>query len=487
MKNWTISQKIYVSVIISYLIIIAVGFTLYFKINLFLKTERWVSHTNQVTAKLDKILLSLVNMETGLRGYAVGGDPKFLAPFEAGKTDYSQYIKEASELVSDNPGQVARLQRLDELQKKWLASDVLETRAEREKANAGQLSKTDFEAYFNLGKGKVLMDGMREIIAECSNNEKSLLATRAAEFQAAASQAKGWIIFGLTAAIVVGMVLVGWIVSGASRVLRQVTTNLNSAAAQISSAAGQVSASSQTLADGASQQAASLEETSASLEEIGSMTKRNAESAENARSISNETSQSTEAGRQQMGEMVEAMNAIKTSSDNIAKIIKTIDEIAFQTNILALNAAVEAARAGEAGAGFAVVADEVRALAQRAAQAARETADKIDDSIAKSSHGVEISAKLADGLNQITAKTHNVNTLVIEIATASMEQSQGLGQIGTAVTQLDKVTQTNASSAEETASASEQLKAQAAMLLESVGDLLRLVGSDGNKDAVKAG
>ena len=479
MKNWTIAQKTYASVIISYAIIIAVGFTLYAKIDLFLRTERWVSHTNQVTSKLDAILLSLVNMETGLRGYAVGGDPKFLEPFEAGKVTFDRYLKEAAELVSDNPGQVGRLQRLDELEKKWLASDVLDTRADREKVNAGQLPRADFEAGFNLGKGKVLMDGMRALIAECTNNEKALLETRGKEFQAAASQAKGWIIFGLSTAVVVGVVLVGWIVSGTSRVLRQVTNNLNGAAAQISSAAGQVSASSQTLADGSSQQAASLEETSASLEEIASMTRRNAESADNARTISNETSQSTEAGRQQMGEMVEAMNAIQTSSDNIAKIIKTIDEIAFQTNILALNAAVEAARAGEAGAGFAVVADEVRALAQRAAQAARETADKIDDSITKSRHGVEISAKLAEGLNQITAKTLNVNTLVIEIATASKEQSQGLGQIGTAVTQLDKVTQTNAAGAEETAAASEELKAQASMLLESVGDLRRLVGSDG--------
>jgi methyl-accepting chemotaxis protein len=185
-----------------------------------------------------------------------------------------------------------------------------------------------------------------------------------------------------------------------------------------------------------------------------------------------------------MGEMVGAMAAIKASSDNIAKIIKTIDEIAFQTNILALNAAVEAARAGEAGAGFAVVANEVRALAQRAAQAAKETAEKIDDSIVKSSKGMEISAKVAEGLKEINSKTKQVNELVIEIATASKEQNQGLGQITTAVSQMDQVTQSNAGSAEETAAAAEELNAQATALLETVSELTKLVG--GSAQTVKS-
>jgi methyl-accepting chemotaxis protein len=295
----------------------------------------------------------------------------------------------------------------------------------------------------------------------------------------------------LSASIAGGAVLVSLalglvIIRGTNRALRQVAATLSDASAQVTAASGEVSGSSQSLAEGASEQAASLEETSASLEEISSMTKRNADSAENARTIAGETSRATEAGTGQMKAMVTAMNDIKASSDNIAKIIKTIDEIAFQTNILALNAAVEAARAGEAGAGFAVVADEVRALAQRAAQAAKETADKIEDSIAKSSHGVEISGKVAAGLQQITDKTRQVNDLVVEIATASKEQSQGLGQIGTAVAQMDKVTQSNAANAEETAAASEELNAQALTLLDTVGDLLKLVGGTGQPARVAA-
>jgi len=220
---------------------------------------------------------------------------------------------------------------------------------------------------------------------------------------------------------------------------------------------------------------ASLEETSASLEEIASMTKRNAENAISAKDLSADTRKAAEIGSSNMDEMNRAMADIQASSSNISKIIKTIDEIAFQTNILALNAAVEAARAGEAGMGFAVVADEVRNLAQRSAQAAKETADKIEDSIAKSVNGVAISGKVTESLNQIVTKARQVDELVAEIATASREQSQGLDQINTAVTQMDKVTQSNAAAAEESASASEELTAQAATLRELVAELQKLV------------
>jgi methyl-accepting chemotaxis protein len=175
--------------------------------------------------------------------------------------------------------------------------------------------------------------------------------------------------------------------------------------------------------------------------------------------------------------MRRAMDAIKSSSDDISKIIKTIDEIAFQTNILALNAAVEAARAGEAGMGFAVVADEVRSLAQRSAQSAKETAGKIEEAIKKSEHGVQISAKVAKSLSEIVEKARQVDSFVTEIAQASKEQNQGIGQVNTAVSQMDKITQSNAANAEETASASEELNAQAASQKEAVAELLQMVGA----------
>ncbi|HEY4249348.1 MAG TPA: methyl-accepting chemotaxis protein [Lacunisphaera sp.] len=293
---------------------------------------------------------------------------------------------------------------------------------------------------------------------------------------AAVSIAKEGILIGLAIAILSGVAVAIVIITGTNRILRQVVHSLETGSAEVASATTEVASASQTLAEGASEQAASLEETSASLEEITSMTKRNADNAESAKTLAGQTRIAADTGSGDMAHMTGAMDAIKVSSDNIAKIIRTIDEIAFQTNILALNAAVEAARAGEAGLGFAVVAEEVRALAQRSAQAARETATKIEDSIEKSRQGVHISAKVSASLTEILDKARKVDDLIAEIATSSREQSQGIGQISIAVTQMDKVTQNTAATAEESASAAEELSAQAENMKESVHQLLRLVG-----------
>ena len=283
-------------------------------------------------------------------------------------------------------------------------------------------------------------------------------------------------------------VLIGWvIIRGTNRVLHDVAGQLGAGADQTAAAATQLSASSQSLAEGASEQAASLEETSASLEEIASMTKRNAESATQAKDLANRTRAAADAGATSMAEMKLAVDAIKDSSANIAKIVKTIDEIAFQTNILALNAAVEAARAGEAGAGFAVVAEEVRSLAQRSAQSAKESAARIEESVVRSETGVQISLKVVQSLEEIVTRARQVDELVAEIATASTEQNQGIGQVTTAVSQMDQVTQTNAASAEESASASEELSAQAEMMRDAVHRLQQLVGrSDRPAESVAA-
>lgn len=259
------------------------------------------------------------------------------------------------------------------------------------------------------------------------------------------------------------------------RPLEESISVIDAASAQGESASREISTASQRLAEGASEQAASLEETSATLEEISGMTRRNAEHASAAETIASETRASADTGSEDMREMVRAMAEIKSASDNISKIIKTIDEIAFQTNILALNAAVEAARAGEAGAGFAVVADEVRSLAQRSALAAKETEDRINDSIRKSEHGVRVSAKVSASLDAIAERARRMNDLVREIAGGSTEQAQGVAQVNTAVGQLDAVTQSNAAAAEESASAAEELSAQSMELKNAVERLVAIV------------
>ncbi len=272
-------------------------------------------------------------------------------------------------------------------------------------------------------------------------------------------------------------VFLAWLISRSIVApLRVLTETLGLGAEQTSTASGQVSSASQTLAEGASEQAASLEETSSSLEEMASMTKRNADNARTAKDTAVQARQAADAGAEQMKTLLGAMNSIKAASEDITKILKNIDEIAFQTNILALNAAVEAARAGEAGAGFAVVADEVRSLARRCAVAAKETAVKIEDSVKRSQQGVLLSADAAKTFGDIQAKVLHLDRLVGEMASASQEQSQGIEQVNLAVTQMDQVTQSNAASAEESASAAEELNAQAESLKEAVASLQQLVG-----------
>ena len=287
-----------------------------------------------------------------------------------------------------------------------------------------------------------------------------------------------YVTVGLTsgAGLVILVVLSLLVARSIPRPFAMVISQLADAAQANQQSSTSISQTSTNLADGAAQQAASLEETSASLEEFSSMAKRNSDGAVRAKGLAQQARRAADAGTSDVQAMNLAMDAIKASSDGIAKIIKTIDEIAFQTNILALNAAVEAARAGEAGAGFAVVAEEVRALAQRSATAAKETADKIDDSVAKSRHGAEVCAKVAAGLNEIATKSRQVDELVGEIATASQEQTSGIEQVNSAVGQMDKVVQASAARAEEGAAVAQDLIIQSTALQESVDELNRLIG-----------
>ncbi|HQF37875.1 MAG TPA: methyl-accepting chemotaxis protein [Opitutaceae bacterium] len=291
----------------------------------------------------------------------------------------------------------------------------------------------------------------------------------------ALNRSSNTLIVGSLACLGIGLALGILISRSITRPIISVAEALSAGSEQTAAAAGQVSASSQSLAGGASEQAASLEETSSSLEEMASMTRRNADNARRANDLAKETRAAAEVGARDMEAMSVAMREIKASSDDIAKILKTIDEIAFQTNILALNAAVEAARAGESGAGFAVVADEVRSLAQRAAQAAKETAMKIESAITKTAQGVQLSERVANALQDIVGKARQVDELAGDVSQASQEQTTGIAQLNQTIAQMDQVTQATAAGAEEGASAAEELTAQAASLQEAVRELRALV------------
>jgi len=285
-----------------------------------------------------------------------------------------------------------------------------------------------------------------------------------------------YISIALAIAIVVALFIAWQVTSSTNKALQALAANLDRGALQTASAARQVSMASNQLSSGSSEQASSVEETSTALEEMSSMIRSTSDNAQKAKALASEARSEAETGTSIMDEMMQAMKAIDTSSAEVAKIVKNIDEIAFQTNILALNAAVEAARAGEAGAGFAVVADEVRSLAQRSAAAAKETAEKIEAAIANSRSGSICSTKVGESLKLIAEKVSSTDSLVADIATAASEQAQGIQQINNAMGQMDKVTQGNAASAEESASAAEELDSQAETMKDLVGQLHKLVG-----------
>ena len=336
-----------------------------------------------------------------------------------------------------------------------------------------------------------LVDAQKEQATVMGDNAHELMASAeelnvetAVEMASLVKGVNALMIILALSGITIGVLLAFFITRSIVKPINAVIDGLNEGSNQVTAASGQVSASSQELADGSSTQASSIEEVSSSLEEMTSMTRQNADNAKQADTMSQEAQKSASKGAETMGEMSNAIQKIKTSSDETAKIIKTIDEIAFQTNLLALNAAVEAARAGEAGAGFAVVAEEVRNLARRSAEAAKDTAALIEESQVNADNGVTVSGNVETILTEISDSVGKVTRLIGEVSTASDEQTQGIGQINTAISQMDKVVQSNAANAEESAAASEELTSQAAELKDMVHSLVEIIGGSSNTQHV---
>jgi methyl-accepting chemotaxis protein len=325
-------------------------------------------------------------------------------------------------------------------------------------------------------------DEMEKRAGEISSITHRLLTLASQEGASATSTSRWTAGFLIVLTLIVGAAAAA-IVFRINQTLRSATADLAEGAEQITSASAQVATSSQSLAQGASEQAASLEETSASSEEITSMTRKNSENSSSAADLMNTVDKHVHDGNRTLEQMVVSMSEINASSDKISKIIKVIDEIAFQTNILALNAAVEAARAGEAGMGFAVVADEVRNLAQRSAQAAKDTTTLIQESIAKSNDGSTRLQQVTEVIRAITESSSKVKILVDEVKLGSQEQSHGVEQISKAIQQMDLVTQSTAASAEESASASQELSAQAQAMNQVVRRLWAMVGGQAQRAA----
>ena len=399
--------------------------------------------------------------------------------------EYEQLLSDAEDAKLFSEALSARVQLFEKIEKtfelaaaKKSAEAVAWLIAEVDPADEKCVAAFDATTQYNLALSNTSIATVRQLVAS------SLI----------------WISFMLLAVLLLGT-LIGWatvnttrnalaaiaetIRSGiekTNRTLAAISDSLQDGADQTAVSSEQLSASSRALAAGTSEQGASVTETSASLEEISAMIRSTADNATKAKDFASQATNAAQSGKKAMLEMNVAMQSIEASSLDVAKIVKNIDEIAFQTNILALNAAVEAARAGEAGAGFAVVADEVRSLAQRSAAAAKETAEKIETAIASTKRGSKTCTNVDDSLEEIMKKVSASDVLVAEIAMAAKEQAQGIKQVGIAMTQMDKVTQGNASSAEQTSSAAEQLNSQAKLLQDNV-EHLRLLISESSQSS----
>jgi methyl-accepting chemotaxis protein len=465
-------------------------------------------HTYQVLGAVDSALMSLVDIETGERGFALTGKEASLEPYNGGKSAFLKYLATSRELTSDNPRQQERLAALGEQQKKWLAEGVDPIIALRKATSDGEMSPVIVAE--QAGKGKQAMDAMRKLVAEIKAEESGLMEQRARSVLALASTMTWTLVGGGALAVALAAFLALWLaknitgplryaVSVAKRVatgdltarvevrsqdetgelltalkdmnasLLDIVTRVRSGTDTIATASGEINAGNQDLSARTEQQASSLEETASSMEELTSTVKQNADHAGEASKLATAASDTALRGGAVVSEVVSTMGSINESARRISDIISVIDGIAFQTNILALNAAVEAARAGEQGRGFAVVASEVRNLAQRSAAAAREIKVLIVDSVEKVEAGSRLVDQAGSTMEEVVGSVKRVSDIISEIAAASGEQRAGIEQVNQAISQMDNATQQNAALVEEAAAAADSMQDQARELAQLVG------------------
>jgi methyl-accepting chemotaxis protein len=431
----------------------------------------WIDHTHEVIQQAMKIEASAVDMETGMRGYLLAGQDGFLDPYRAGNTRFSSLVTSLKSTVSDNPSQVALLGEIESTINQW-QTKVTEPTIELRRQIGDAETMNDMAALVGEARGKVYFDKFRGQIKTFRDREQQLMTERQVQAETTAHNAKMTIVVGVSLTVLLSLFVTMFtaasimgkfkeifhgLTSFSTDELSELGSQFNEIIGSLDSGAANVSSASGQIASGASSQAASIEETSASLAVVASSTKDNAASSGKANQSMSNVSEVVAEANGTMASLTKSMSEISESSEDISKIIKTIDEIAFQTNLLALNAAVEAARAGDAGKGFAVVAEEVRNLAQRSAEAAKDTSALIEQTVCRVAEGSELVSQTSQAFDKITENANVVQEIVMNVAASSDDQASQVSQVNQAVVEMEKIIQSNSASTEEMSAQAEDL------------------------------
>ncbi len=527
-SEMTVARRLLIAFGVIIMTFLAVAASVLYSSAKLAEADKWNTHTHKVMAIADNMLKSMINMETGVRGFSIAGDDRFLEPWTNGLQSFEQSWSEAKKLTADNPSQQTRLDAMKSKHIEFVAvaNSLIQLRRD---VSADKTSMDNFVTEFKLGKDKAAMDSFRGLQDEFYKAESDLLAARSASADALRAFNRNVVIFGALLAMMAAALLGLWVTRAittklggepayAANVAREIaqgnlmvevhtqagdTTSLMAAmkamrdslaavVTQVRQGSEGVSTASSEIAQGnhdlsarTESQASSLEQTAASMEELGSTVKQNADSARTANELAQSASTVAIQGGEVVAQVVETMRGINDSSKKMADIINVIEGIAFQTNILALNAAVEAARAGEQGRGFAVVASEVRSLAGRSAEAAKEIKGLIGASVERVEQGSALVDRAGSTMSEVVSSIKRVTDLMGEISAASNEQAAGVAQVGEAVAQIDLVTQQNAALVEEMAAAASGLKSQADELVNTVA-VFKLGSGGGGHLAHKA-
>lgn len=504
-KNLNISTRLTMAFGVIVVLMTVVCGLLYMSFDRVTAVSKLNVHSYKVVDNLRTVTENLINMETGIRGFALTGKQDILQPFSEGDEAFRHGVSELLTLTSDNQSQQNKFLKISQLEDEWKNSFALPLIQNRNEVTKGSLNMDSFISGLEHNSGKAQMDRIRDVINEALHDEYSIMSERQARLADERFKTRMMIVIGLLAAAVTAL-LAGTLLSRSilnplkhavntadtiasgdltsvitidrmdetgkllvaldnmQQRLKSLVTEIKITASSVDLAAGEIEQGNMELSSRTEEQAAALQQTAASMEQLTMTVRNNTEIAEHTAMSARKTEELAREGESAVGEMSETMQKISANALKIKEITSVIEGIAFQTNILALNAAVEAARAGEHGRGFAVVATEVRNLAQRSASASKEIGSLIENAVDNVDNGVSVASKTAETILRAATNVASLAQSMDSLSMASVEQMQGIMQISTAVTQMDGVTQGNAALVEQSAAASQSLSEQSRSL-----------------------